>query len=415
MGTPTTSVVMSVFNGDRFLSEAVDSILGQGVSDFEFIIINDGSTDRTPLILDSYQKNDTRVRVYHQENRGLAESLNRGCAFARAKYIARMDADDVANRDRLRWQIDFMEEHPEIGVLGGAVEFIDVKGKSMGISINPTNDHQIKKAMRGGCPLWHPTVLMRKNVLTSVGGYRKLLIDAEDCDLWLRIADRAQLANLEAVVLKYRFHPHQVTARKSRQQALSTLAAHVAAEFRRNGQPDPLESVVEITSDVLSGLGVSVRTQESAVAGRYLWSIRNLCNSGQYSHARELFKEISRAAAWRHAEHRIRADLRLLSARIYWREQRYLRSVATAIQALVTRPVMLGRPLKRLLRWLRLRLVGLLYDNALRNAAQRGALHVRKESRRLTRAGKLSSISPASQSRTPRVTGAADPNAGTTN
>ncbi len=133
-----------------FATEAADSILGQSVLDFEFIIINDGSTDRTALILDSYQKNDPRVRVYHQENRGLVESLNRGCAFARGKYIARMDADDVANRDRLLWQIAFMEKHPEIGVLGGAVEFIDVKGASMGISVNPTKDHQIKKAMRGG-------------------------------------------------------------------------------------------------------------------------------------------------------------------------------------------------------------------------------------------------------------------------
>lgn len=358
MGIPTTSVVMSVFNGDRFLSEAVDSILGQSVSDFEFIVIDDGSTDRTALILDSYQKNDPRVRVYHQENRGLVESLNRGCAFARGKYLARMDADDVANRDRLLWQTDFMEKHPEIGVLGGAVEFIDVKGASMGISVNPTKDHQIKKAMRGGCPLWHSTVLMRKNVLTSVGGYRKLLIDAEDCDLWLRIADRAQLANLQAVVLKYRFHPYQVTARKPRQQALSTLAAHVAAEFRRNGQPDPLGSVEEITPDVLRGLGVSMRTQELAVASRYLWNIRNMCNSGQSSHALELFTEMSRACSWRYAERPVRADLRLLSARIYWREQSYLRSIATAIYALVTRPVILGRPLKPLLRRLQSRSVG---------------------------------------------------------
>jgi hypothetical protein len=114
---------------------------------------------------------------------------------------------------------------------------------------------------------------------------------------------------------------------------------------------------VQITPDVLSGLGVSVRTQESAVASRYLWNIRNMCDSGQYSHALELFTEMSRACTWRHAEHRVRADLRLLSARIYWREQSYLRSIATAIHALVTRPVMLGRPLKPLLRRLRLRLV----------------------------------------------------------
>lgn len=350
MSSPLVSVVMSVRNGDRFLSEAVDSILDQSVRDFEFVIINDGSTDRTALILDSYQKSEARLRVYHQENRGLAVSLNHGCALAQGKYIARMDADDLANKDRLLWQIDFMEEHPEIGVIGGAVEFIDVEGTSMGISVNPTKDHQIKEALRDGCPFWHPTVLMRKSVLESVGGYRKQVIDAEDCDLWLRIAEHSQLANLKTVVLKYRLHPCQVSSTKCRQQALSTLAAHVAADFRRNGKPDPLDSVLEITPDVLVALGVSEQTQEAAVAGRYVWNIRSMCDSGQYLHAVELFTAMSRVCAWKHAKRRVRADLCMLLARIYWRERRYLRSIVAALDALVLRPVMLGRPLKPLVR-----------------------------------------------------------------
>jgi glycosyltransferase involved in cell wall biosynthesis len=350
MSSPLISVVMSVRNGDRFLSEAVDSILDQSVQDFEFIIINDGSTDRTALILDSYQHSDVRLRVYHQENRGLIASLNHGCALARGKYIARMDADDVANGDRLLWQIDFMENHSEIGVIGGAVEFIDVEGASMGISVNPTKDHQIKEAMRDGCPFWHPTVLMRKSVLESVAGYRKQVIDAEDCDLWLRIAERSELANLETVVLKYRIHPCQVSSTKCRQQALSTLAAHVAAEFRRNGQPDPLDSIAEVTPEVLAALGVSEQTQESAVASRYVWNIRSMCDSGQYVHAVELFAAMSRVCIWKHAKRRVRADLRMLLARIYWRERRYLRSIVAAIHALILRPAMFGRPLKPLMR-----------------------------------------------------------------
>lgn len=354
MSIPLVSVVMSVRNGDQFLSKAVDSILDQSVRNFEFIIINDGSTDRTASILDRYQKDEPRLRVYHQGNRGLVVSLNHGCSVARGKYIARMDADDIASKDRLLWQIDFMEKHPEIGIIGGAVEFIDVDGVSMGISTNPTKDDQIKEAMRDGCPFWHPTVLMRKSVIESVGGYRKQVIDAEDCDLWLRIAEHSQLANLEMVVLKYRLHPCQVSSKKCRQQALSTLAAHVAAEFRRNGQPDPLDSIEEITPDVLTALGVSVQVQESAIAGSYLWIIRRMCDSGQYLYAVELFKAMSRVCTWKHAKRPVRADLHMFSAYIHWRDQRYLKSITAGIQALVMRPVMLGRPLKPFMRMWRL-------------------------------------------------------------
>jgi glycosyltransferase involved in cell wall biosynthesis len=204
MTTPTVSVVMSVFNGERYLAEAVESILGQNFHDFEFIVINDGSTDRTSVILESYLKIDPRLRVHHQEHKGLVESLNFGCALARGKYVARTDADDIAIEDRLMRQVDFMEKHPDIGVLGGAVQVIDSTGKALETSVNPAEDKDIKLALlRGHCPFWHPSVLMRTDVFVSTGGYRKIVSGAEDHDLWLRIADHYRLANLETVVLKY--------------------------------------------------------------------------------------------------------------------------------------------------------------------------------------------------------------------
>jgi hypothetical protein len=130
MTNPTVSVVMSVFNGEPYLHEALESILNQTFRDFEFIIINDGSTDGSATVLESYRKSDSRLRVYHQENRGVGESLNRGCGLAQGKYIARMDADDIATSGRLMRQVEFMEGHPEVDVVGGAVEFIDATGKS---------------------------------------------------------------------------------------------------------------------------------------------------------------------------------------------------------------------------------------------------------------------------------------------
>src|SRR5262249_10266218 len=116
---PKVSVAMSVHNGERFLAEATDSILGQTFRDFELILVDDGSTDGSGAIADAYQRKDTRVRVIHQHKFGLVAALNQACEQARGEYIARMDADDVAIPDRLVRQVAFMDAHPEVAVLGG--------------------------------------------------------------------------------------------------------------------------------------------------------------------------------------------------------------------------------------------------------------------------------------------------------
>ena len=121
---PLVSVLMSAYNGERFLRGAVESILRQSLRDLELIVINDGSTDATGEILDKCQEGDPRVRVFHQANVGLIESLNRGAGFARGEYIARMDADDIAHRDRLALQMSVLAKHQELGVVGGAIEVI---------------------------------------------------------------------------------------------------------------------------------------------------------------------------------------------------------------------------------------------------------------------------------------------------
>lgn len=338
--------------------EAVESILNQSVADFEFIIIDDGSSDGTPAILAYYEKSDGRVRSFRQENRGLIESLNRGCALARGKYIARMDADDIAIRDRLARQVAFMENNPEVGVLGGAVNIIDAAGKSLSISANPTGDGQIRSILFSECPFWHPTVVMRKEAFVAVGGYRKNMVDAEDYDLWLRIADHFGLDNLKAVVLQYRLHPFQVTVRKCRQVALSSLAARAAAVVRRKGESDPFDIIAEITPVVLAGLGVDDDTQDAAVASRYLWGIRSMYNTRQYSAALNVLDEMLRSSDWQGAETRVLADVRLLAAQLYWHEGRLAKSILTAGHAIITRPIMLGRPFKQVLRSLRPATVG---------------------------------------------------------
>ncbi len=263
---------MSVYNGERFLREAIESILSQTFRDFEFIIVNDGSTDGTAAILDSYATSDPRVRVCHQENRGAAASWNRGCSSAQGKYIARMDADDIAIKDRLSRQIEFLENHHEVGVLGSAVEFIDNTGKTLWNCPYPEEDHDIRSALLHWCPFAHPAVVMRRETFSSVGGYRNAFADAADYDLWTRIADRYQLANLAEVLVKYRIHPAQVSCSKMRQQCFAILAIQTLASARMAGKPEPVISGESITPELLERLGVDQATQHrTLVAGYGYW------------------------------------------------------------------------------------------------------------------------------------------------
>lgn len=342
---------MSVFNGEHFLCEAVESILAQSFGDFEFIIINDGSTDKSASILEFYQSADPRVRVYHQENRGLIESLNRGCSLAQGKYIARMDADDISLKDRFAVQLEFMNANPDVAVVGGAVQFIDEAGKALRVAGRPLRHSEIKRVLFDCGFMWHPTVVMRKEAWAYVGGYRKIQ-HAEDFDLWLRIAEHFQLGNLPQVLVKYRLHAGQVSVTYCQKQALAAAAVRCSATARQSGRVDPLDSLVEITPEALRQIGVSETEQETSLARAYLSSIRNMYESGKYDLAFQLLKatelgELTRAQAW------TLADLHLCAAKIHWKNRSFGKSFVAAGHAAMTRPAILGRPLKPLLTWLR--------------------------------------------------------------
>jgi hypothetical protein len=350
MTTPIVSVVMSVFNGERFLREAVESILDQRYREFEFIIIDDGSTDRSASILDHYQNNDARVKVYHERHAGLTKSLNQGCALAQGRYIARMDADDVASNDRLLWQVNFMESHPEIAVLGAAVEWIDENGKSLEAHRYSCEDREIKVALHSGCcAIWHPTVLLRREAFVLAGGYRSVVAHAEDYDLWLRIAERFQFANLEAVVLKYRIHAYQVSVRKRMQQTQGMLVAQMAAKRRKDGLPDPLNETKEITPEALVAWGISPSEQWSRLLSDSNGWIRTMCAIGEYSAARNAAQELLQASLEDIGSYEL-ANLHLMIAGLRWREGQFLRSAGSVAHAVLTRPRIAGRPLKRLLK-----------------------------------------------------------------
>jgi len=349
---PLVSVAMVVRNVERFLAESIESILAQTYRKFEFVIVDFGSTDNSQAIVAKYAEKDERVRLYQVLPCGLAEARNAAVAFAKGKYTAIMDADDVSLPERLSLQVQFMEAHPEVEVLGGAVEWIDANGTSIIVRENPAANRQIQAMLRECCPLWQPSVMVRRDAFLAAGGYRGAFAPAEDYDLWLRMAEHCEIANLRDVILRYRIHPSQVSMRKQSQQTLGILAARISAEARRSGKNDPLDGVEVITPELLSGLGVSLRTfQAELMMNRRQW-IRHMSMAGEVAVALDAalaiaHSDLSGVERWQ------RADLQLTIASLYWLQKKYARSLISGCRALVTRPIVAGRPLRPLLQRLR--------------------------------------------------------------
>jgi glycosyltransferase involved in cell wall biosynthesis len=210
---PFVSVIMSVYNGELYLREAIDSMLTQTMRDFEFIIVNDASTDGTAPILSSYT--DPRmVLLSNPTNQGMASSFRRAIDFAHGKYLARMDADDVSLPHRLQTQVTFLETHPDIAVVGSAAELIDEKGVRIGTKRKPNSSTEIAFKLLLQTQIIHPSACMRKSAYDDIGGYDDITYKryAEDLDLWNRFVEAGyKLSNLPETLIKYRIHSQSVS------------------------------------------------------------------------------------------------------------------------------------------------------------------------------------------------------------
>lgn len=252
--TPRVSVLLSVHNGGNYLEDAVESVLHQTYRDFEFLILDDGSTDGTSEYLDSLEKQDSRVRVIRQQNQGLVASLNRLIAESRGSLLARMDADDICTPDRFQLQVQEFEHDPDLAILGGRIERIDSSGKSLGEQGYPLTARESEDMLWFGCPVAHPAVMMRRDVVMEIGGYRDFFTHCEDYDLWLRISQRAPIRNLDHVVLKYRVHQNSVSCSKRSEQVLGTYLAQAAWLMRLRGEPDPVHQWDKPSLELLESL-----------------------------------------------------------------------------------------------------------------------------------------------------------------
>lgn len=200
---PLVSVVMPVLNTEKYVAKAVESILSQNYTHFEFIIIDDGSTDNTGKILESFC--DPRISIIkNKKSQGVALSLNLGLSCAKGEFIIRQDADDISLPNRIKKQLSYLVDHPDIGVLGSWFQYIDNDGNYISKGCRNRENYQLKWDLLFTCPLAHPTTAMRKDILEEIGGYRNY--ETEDYDLWARLYEKTRFANLPEVMVLYRRH-----------------------------------------------------------------------------------------------------------------------------------------------------------------------------------------------------------------
>jgi len=242
--TPRISVVMPVFNGEKYLKKAIESILNQTFLDFEFLIINDGSTDKSVEIIESY--NDPRIRLVHNEqNLGLIATLNRGLNLCKGEYIVRMDADDISLPSRLEKQVKFLDFNPDIAICGTLLKTFG--NISSSILKYPEKSESIKSALLFNCPIAHPSVMMKRSAIKGLY-YDSSYKHAEDYQLWTRASKYLKLFNIQEVLLLYRTHPKQVSQDHLAEQLLSSKK--IMQNQLKNLGIEPTEEELELHNQI---------------------------------------------------------------------------------------------------------------------------------------------------------------------
>ncbi len=225
IASPQISVVMPVYNGEPYLAEAVESVLNQSFTDFEFIIINDASSDQTAKILADYSRQDQRIKLFTNQFRlGIIQNLNKGLSLAQGEYIARQDADDISLPQRFEKQVQRLKEHPETVLVSCNLEIIDFEGKHL---------YELRRSCHPGLVAWyllfqnrlagHSQVMFRKAVALKLDGYSEAKLHIEDYDLWSRLANIGSIDILPEILLKYRSHENSISSTNSSKQVDSSL------------------------------------------------------------------------------------------------------------------------------------------------------------------------------------------------
>jgi glycosyltransferase involved in cell wall biosynthesis len=234
--SPLVSVVTTVYNAGDGLARTLESVQHQTFRDFELILIDDGSTDRTWEIISRLEL--SRVRAHRNAaNKGQTLSLNAALEMAQGRYIARHDAEDTSLPDRLQKQVDFLESHPDVALVGAQVDWVDAPGNTIRHFEYPTGHDAIVERLKTKNSFGHGSVMARRDTLLELGGYREIFRLAQDYDLWLRLVEEHRAANLPETLYKMRFSARMASvARNSEQNAYADLARQLAAERAERGE-----------------------------------------------------------------------------------------------------------------------------------------------------------------------------------
>lgn len=246
-------VLMTVFNGERFLDQTVQSVLAQTLKDWRLIVVDDCSTDSTPEILAGYAKQDSRILILKGRHEGIASAANIGLSEVRAPFLARIDADDIAMPERLATQSRYLSSHPEVVAVGSYVRLIDAENRRLRLRRAPIDPDQITNILKTRNCMCHPSSMIRTSALRSIGGYRSKFHNSLDYDLWLRLSEVGKISNQALELLLYRRHPSQVSASgNTHRQTLYSVGAAIDFFFRRYGQPNRESSIDELENDSLA-------------------------------------------------------------------------------------------------------------------------------------------------------------------
>jgi glycosyltransferase involved in cell wall biosynthesis len=240
IATPRVSVVMSVYNDVRRLRASVESILGQSLTELEFIIVDDGATDGSGNLLDTFARQDERVRVIHQPNSGLTRALIRGCALAKAPYIARQDADDRSHPDRLAEQVELLDSDDSIGFVSCWTDYVGPENEPLETVTRSADPQMASHGLlhdRLGPPA-HGSVMFRRGLYEQVGGYRPEFYFGQDSDLWLRMAERTLIGYVPRVLYEARREMESVSGSLRPLQKEFGLIGNSCSRIRRDGKSD---------------------------------------------------------------------------------------------------------------------------------------------------------------------------------
>jgi glycosyltransferase involved in cell wall biosynthesis len=239
---PEVTVLMSCYNAEDWLAEAIGSVLAQTYRNFEFILVNDGSTDNTLNLIQEYGKIDSRIKIITKDNSGLSDSLNVGIAQARGVWTARLDADDICELTRLEKQLAFVQAEPQTVLLGTDFLEIDANGSALKAHRYPAGDKELKYNLKRCLRFFpHSSAFYRTAIVQSIGGYNKEYVNAQDWDLWLRLSENGRLACLNEPLVRIRKHANQIShAGSGKTQIIEAQTAIIRHFLREFGSIDPM-------------------------------------------------------------------------------------------------------------------------------------------------------------------------------